>query len=40
MTEILILRKLSWTVKAYDDDESEKNYIALQKANVSKRKIL
>ena len=27
-------------VKAYDDDNSEKNYIALQKANVSERKIL
>ena len=27
-------------MKAYDDDKSEKNYIALQNANISERKIL
>ena len=34
------IEKAKLAVKAYDDDQSEKNYIALQKANVSERKIL
>ena len=34
------IEKAKFAVKAYDDDKSEKNYIALQKANVSERKIL
>ena len=34
------IEKAKLAVKAYDDDKSEKNYIALQKANVSERKIL
>ena len=34
------IEKVKLAVKAYDDDKSEKNYIALQKANVSERKIL
>ena len=34
------IEKVKLAVKAYDDDKSEKNYTALQKANVSERKIL
>ena len=34
------IERVKLAVKAYDDDKSEKNYTALQKANVSERKIL
>ena len=34
------IEKVKLAVKAYDDDKSEKNYIALQNANISERKIL
>ena len=34
------IEKVKLAVKAYDNDKSEKNYIALQNANISERKIL
>ena len=34
------IERAKLAIKAYDDDNSEKNYTALQRANVSERKIL
>ena len=34
------IEKVKLALKAYDDDKSEKNYIALQNTNISERKIL
>ena len=34
------IERVKLAIKAYDDDNSEKNYTALQRANVSERKIL